>query len=297
MKKNSALLFFVCAKIWLTHAHIYQVHVARILNNSSNSYHYVIGLSDMHSQNFAQNVHDKQTLLQFLSQCPSYQTAAIVEDLSSCNHQGITGCTPFFFDSRGGVLGGITQEILSKNIHTLNIEYRYCRAAGLGPIYQSFFHRKKNLGNNNVPAIPVWMINQEVSKAIDLINQQLKNNVFPQSVHPYAKKMVSSVKQKMNNFPRFWQTKKTVKEISPAITQKRALEELLTFDSPLIDLLIIQSIATVADKKYTVIIAGGSHVQKTFETLSSLGYETLLFQKITSFDNNIVTQLTRTISQ
>lgn len=287
MKKS--LFVFI---IWSTvYAHVYQIQIARRWSDQLKEYQYIIGFSDQHSILHAKNQDHKKQFFSFLDTVSPSDCKLIVEDLSSPNYRGKRGCNTFFFNSKGGFLGGMSTAIASKGFDVCNVEYRYCRAAGWGTLYSGLYHKKiARIKKNMVPAIPTALIHDEVVNTIDVI----QNNLNLTSSHELASDIQSSlctVKTNMNNLPWLKDTKKTINAHTAHFQTKQAVEELLTFDSPLLDLLIINTIQSSHNKRLIMIIAGGTHIKKTFHLLKKQGYELLVCEPINSLDQKLINRI------
>src|SRR5438067_12099514 len=113
-------------------AFIYRIDILQPTNSKDQ---YILCLSDFHDKTHPATHPQQKYLDSLLDQLVKKNAYVLVEDLSSPNTKsGITGCGSFSVDSRGGILGGLTNTCKEKQIPVENVEYRFCRVAAFGPV-------------------------------------------------------------------------------------------------------------------------------------------------------------------
>lgn len=275
------------------HSHIYQIQIVRIWMPRLREYQYIIGFSDLHDRDQEKNQKHRDALIHLFKQCPKKNTTVIVEDLSSTNHRGTSCCGTFFFDSRGGLLGGIAKEAEICGLQTHNVEYRYCRAAGWGDLYSRMLFKPKSIDPQKMPPIPLQSVRQEVLSTIDVVMTQFKKEPLNHPLRVHAQSAIDSINKRMQKLD--WLTKangkSTITQCASHFINKCAVEETLTFDSALIDLLILDAIKQAFNKTVIVLIAGGTHIDKSFNILKTIGYKQIYSQPIARLERNSIDQI------
>jgi hypothetical protein len=261
-------------------AFIYELIVLRLPDASKQSgYRYFIGFSDFHDKQHASSQQQLQDLEQFLAvRSRKAMTKVVLEDLSSCGSGGRDSCGSFYVNSRGGVLGGLAQKCKAMGLVVDNIEYRYCRVASLGPVLN-------NIGKNpssfpSVTSTRVSMLATEVDVIAQEIKQQSKGKL-----RQVSRDALKSVTQQLEDFAIKTHNDMTVAEYvtrhSTPDNRLNFVKHLLTFDSCLIDLKIVQSILESEHYDRVCALAGGAHIDRVAELLQKVGYEVVYRTPVT----------------
>lgn len=269
------LLQVVC--LWIMSFHgalysfVYNANVLRLHMDAMHDYQYVIGASDFHDKWHHANDAQRTMLERILNGCSKRDTLVITEDLSSCNVNGCRGCANFTINSSKGILAGLTTYCSNHWIPVVNVEYRYCRVAALGPVINNITAVPTTFPSTN--SITVQQLIDEVNKIIDEVSKY--NN--SKTLHTEYKKHIDHIKTYMKNLKMFEHATKTVAEYiqvttTPANRMAR-VKELLTFDSVLLDMRIIHEILKAPTKKQIVIFAGGTHIENVSHWLQKIGYK------------------------
>jgi hypothetical protein len=264
-----------CLLIYATNsAFIYDISVLRKWIPNKSSYHYFIGLSDFHDRTAPENAQQREHVLELLRQCNPEATKIIIEDLSSQNDQGDFGCQNFLLQSKVGLLAGMAYACKSYGLDVNNIEYRYCRVISLAPILHTT--NKNALGNSGMNYdITIDALHNEVYKAMHTIKAQCLHD---SSLRTLAKKTINLVKRELKEFKL---EQSMCKPVVNYVTDCAAsgsgklvlIKKMLTFDSCLIDIKLLEAVLASQNKKKSIAIAGGTHIDHVKELLVALGYE------------------------
>lgn len=236
---------------------IYEVRIIEKWSQSTQSTHYFIALSDFHDKTHASTVEQQAQLEHIMARCNKQNTKMIVEDLSSCASNGRNSCGPFVINSRGGILGGITQHYQKSGLHVDNVEYRYCRVASLGPVINNI--EQHTMPFQSTQAISVGVLLQEIEdniKEIKTFNDGAAlQGLYQRIVHDVQKELS---KLKLNN-QRTVSVANYMHSCSTHDTRADLLHTLLTVDSPLLDIKIMHSVKH-SPEKIIICLGGGSHM-------------------------------------
>jgi hypothetical protein len=201
----------------------------------------------------------------------------IVEDLSSVNNDGRQICCNFGINCSEGVLGQLANKARSLGVPVDNIEYRYCRVATVGPLLNNIAANPQSFRSS--ATIAMASLYKEVIDEIEKIKKyndgKVLNNVYKRAVNT-----VHAILSKMD-----FSNKRTVAEYCTLLQRKQyrqELEKLCIFDSTLIDMNIMHSIAASVDTQLIVVLAGGSHTEQVSAMLQKMGYESLLQTSVTT---------------
>jgi hypothetical protein len=110
----------------------YFYHVC-VMNKHTKRQHVVL-LGDYHDKKHPANKGQRAYLESLLKKYNSKKVKLIVEDLSSVNNDGRMICCNFGINCDEGVLGRLANKARALGIAVDNVEYRYCRVAGIGPL-------------------------------------------------------------------------------------------------------------------------------------------------------------------
>lgn len=272
---NRIILFMLAQLIFVAHtatAYIYDTQVVRKWNSQLNDYQYIVGLCDYHDRMHPENKIQRAQLESMLSQSDKDGMRVVVEDLS-CRGEGCTQayCNNFVVNTRGGILGGLAEFCVQKGIAVQNMEYRYCRVAAIGPM----------LRHAHAPLQEFTAIHQvSLNTLVDEIQSEVKTvESFASGDKKLQTWYAQSLKEIEDGLKRLHLQQHTDMTIAQYLEahsrpEKRflLLNELLTFDSILLDLKLVHAIANMHDKKIIVVIAGGTHINRMNDALKSLGF-------------------------
>lgn len=249
-------------------AYIYHAVVMRKWYAELNRYHYFIGLGDFHYKQHPANRQHLDELHQLLAGSSKDSLKVLTEDLSVANDIGRRGAQGFSINSRGGLLGGLTDICRGYGIHTQNLEYRYARVCALGPLLNNMSHDPYSL--DSMRKLSVRDLSDEIYTELDRIalfddGPQLQS-WYASCVREVEKKMVSF------NWPSYQRA-----SVAEYVSRNKKplgpfLQNLLTFDASLLDIKIVHEIVQHADVERTCAIAGGSHIDRASKALQKIGY-------------------------
>lgn len=267
MKKALSYVILLSMHMSL-HTYIYNAIVMRKWQADLNRFHYFIGLGDFHNKQHPANKVHLHELQQLLAYAQKDSLRILTEDLSVSNDIGRKGVKGFSINSRGGLLGGLTDMCRDMGIDVLNLEYRYARVCALGPVLNNLkddpfsfdSSRKLLIGDlveevyseidrmhayNDDPILGAWYVQciKDVEKKISLYDWP---NYYHQSVAEYVKQKSKSVISLM--------------------------QKLLTFDAALLDVKIVHEVVQQPHIEHICAIAGGSHIDRASKMLKKVGY-------------------------
>lgn len=250
---------------------IFEIHSIRKKDSQHDGPEWVIGLGDLHDKRHPSNQSHKQAIMRFLFSLPKGQVKILTEDLSSPGSFGRKECGNFYVNSRGGVLGGFTQDCAHHGFDTENHEFRYCRVSSLGPVINNLQTDVARLGSPAV--IKLAALHDEIQREIEQIRHFDDGPVLKKAYDhniAYTKKMLAKLRITPND-----QTSVAdyIKKHIPNDKLIDCIKALLTFDSELLDCKLVHAIKQEKHKKYVIIIAGGAHVKRVCDLLLKDGYE------------------------
>lgn len=281
MKK--LLVIIAVLSVHMSSAFIYEVKMLRKWDAARNRYHYFIGYSDFHDKKHEANKQQLATIKQVLASCDNQDTAVFLEDLSSPAADGRVGCGDFYVNSRGGVLGGLTQVCKNMKLTTDNIEYRYCRVASLGPVLNNLEQSPRNF--NSVREISVGQLGQEVDREIDAI-ASYDDGPALNALYQEKLRTVAHEREKLVlNADSTHSVADYVEQSSDSAGRLSFLMDAFTFDSELLDFKLVHGILHATDKSRVVAFAGGAHISRASDLLQKYaGYE-LVYETDVEFAN------------
>jgi len=245
---------------------------------------YIILLCDYHDKVHPANKTQRVLLEQFLQRCAIAKGKLIVEDLSSVNNDGRMICCNYGINSCEGVLGHLANKARELGICVDNVEYRYCRVAGIGPLLNNIRSNPHSFRSST--AITTIALYQEVLDEIEKIKKYddgKKLNAFYKrtitEVCGMLSKMGLHTTHKKNTIAHYCSTLESG-------NYRQQLENLCIFDSALIDLNIMHSIAS-CDRSLILVVAGGSHIEQVSKLLQKMGYQSLFTTSISSSKKTI----------
>lgn len=257
--------------IWMPiQAFIFEVHSIKKNNNTVGGPEWVIGLSDLHDKKHPGTQDQKKHILNFLTRLPKGQVKVLTEDLSSCGSFGRKQCGNFYINSRGGILGGFTQECQMRGIDVDNHEFRYCRVSSLGPVINNACSDAVTYPSTS--RINIATLYNEVKEELDHIRQfddgTLLKKMYQSTLHKTEQFLNNSSITDCNTES----VASYLKKYSCPLKYTDLVCRLLTFDSELLDCKLIHAIKQEKRKKYIVVIAGGAHVKRVCDLLVQDGY-------------------------
>ena len=234
---------------------------------------WVIGLGDLHDKKHPIIQEQKDAIMHFLRMLPKDKVKVLTEDLSSPGSFGRGSCDNYYINSRGGVLGGLTQECRDKGFDAENHEFRYCRVSSLGPVMNDISADITQIGSTST--ISVNSLYQEIQKELDHINAfddgELLTKEYDKNIKEVRKKLAQLEITEADATSVAEYLKKRVHDAKNKLIH--FIKKLLIFDSELLDCKLVHAIKQEKEKEYIIIIAGGSHVKRVCDLLIKDGYE------------------------
>lgn len=261
------------------YAFIYEIKVLRKWDAGRQKYQYFIGLSDFHDKVNNANQSQLGTLEKLLANLDAKKAKIAIEDLSSRNSHGRKECGHFFINSRGGILGGLADKGKDMGLDVDNVEFRYCRVSSLGPVLNNL--------SGQLDSFPSAM-HVKISAIIDEIMHEIKaidrycdgyalNKIYDKSV----KEVVDAIKALHLDSSQALSVAQYLAQYSHNQNRLDLLKKLLTFDSSLLDIKLTHAVVQAGDKDKVIAIAGGAHIARVCEILTTQGYRSIDSTKIT----------------
>lgn len=268
MKKIYILIGMLFAQAVPLEAYIYHAVVMRKWYADLNRYHYFIGLGDFHYKQHPANRQHLDEFHELLAGASKDSLKVLTEDLSVANDIGRRGAQGFSINSRGGLLGGLTDMCRSYGVYTQNLEYRYARVCAFGPLLNNVGQEPSSF--DSMRKLSVRDLSDEIYTELDRI---ALFNDGPQLQSWYTS-CVRDVEKKMLSFK--WPSCQNVSVAEYVSRNKKPLgpflQKLLTFDASLLDVKIVHEIMQHSDVERTCAIAGGSHIERASKALKKIGY-------------------------
>ncbi len=278
MKCNFRLGFvLIFGTVLSVSAYIYDVQIVSKWDPILKDTQYIIGLCDYHDRMHPENKMQRAQIESFLAQGKKDKMRIIVEDLS-CKGDGCQQafCSNYVINTRGGILGGLAEFCTQKGIPVANVEYRYCRVAAIGPMLR---HSQAPLAQfQAIHEVSVNTLVDEIQQEVKVVQDFMKKdiNIYHKPLHrwyDHAIKEVESGLKRLNlDRQKHISLAQYLNDHSHADKRYLLLNELLTFDSILLDLKLVHLVAHMHDKPIVVVIAGGTHINRMNEALKTLGY-------------------------
>jgi hypothetical protein len=232
----------------------------------------IIGLADFHNKTHPANKSQRVYLDSLLKKCVALKGKLIVEDLSSVNNEGRMICCNYGVNSCEGVLGQLASKARALGVLVDNVEYRYCRVAGIGPLLNNIQSNPHSFKSS--AAITTASLHKEVVDEIDKIKKYNDGKVL----NGMYQRTLADVHRDLSKIAFNAQHKSTVAHYCSNLQRKQyrqELEKLCIFDSALIDMNIMHSIASCPEAPFIFVIAGGSHIEQVSAMLKKIGYESI----------------------
>jgi hypothetical protein len=274
MKKVIQHCFIIAALLSSNSGFGYFYHVCvmrKVVNKSTNTQQLVLCLGDYHLKSHPANGSQRVYIESLLKRCVTLKSKLIVEDLSSVNNDGRMVCCNFGINCSEGVLGQLANKARSLGVAVDNVEYRYCRVAGVGPLLTNIQTNPHSFRSS--ATIATSSLHKEVVDEIEKIKKYNDGKIL----NDLYKRTTGTVQSALSKIG--FNGKATVADYCTPLQRKQyrqELEKLCIFDSALIDMNIMHSIAACPDTPFIFVIAGGSHVEQVSSVLKRMGYESVL---------------------
>lgn len=233
-------------------------------------FNYFIGISDFHDRKHTANEAQLAHIEQLLDQQDKQTTMIITEDLSTePNSDAGWFCGQFKINSKGGILGGLTKTCQQKGFKVDNVEYRYCRVAALGPLLTNV--REALCECPSACKLLVADMANEVHYAINTLSTH--SAALAQAYKKLLKKIPMQLDQLKLTKNSTHSVADYIQENSKDSNRLSLLEELLTFDTDLVDFKLAHSVLTAQNYHKVIAFAGGSHISRVITLLLATGYK------------------------
>lgn len=270
MRKYFIVMFLLLANN--SHGYFYYLCVVKKTAHKNVYPQHIILLADYHDKTHAANKSQRAYLESLLKKYSNKKIKLIVEDLSSINNDGRMICCNFGINCAAGVLGHLANKARSFGIDVDNIEYRYCRVAGIGPVINNTAVDPHTI--KSACGITLASLYKEI---IDEINKISRYDDGKKLNHFY-KRAVADVRSQLSRMKLCGiNSKKTVAHHCAQLKcsdYRKQLEKLCIFDSALIDSNIMHAISN-SKASIIFVVAGGSHIEQVNNLLKKMGYETV----------------------
>ena len=274
----------------------YQIKSLKKLNPTTKSYHYWIGVKDFHDKEHTANTMQRAKIEDLLPLYDPYELLVLAEDLSGKAGGQIIATREFCLSSRVGILAGLCNFCTTHNIPVQNMEYRFTRVIGLGPVINNiyadpfFFASARTITIGNLLQEIEHIQTELLAGAPNLSLKKMMNDYFA-SINFHIKKLNLSK-----------QTQKTIAEYlapSPhALARLELVKSLLTFDGILIGLKFVDATLKAPHKKKIIAFGGGTHIDEAYELLQKVGgYEPIVNDKFSSNSNKTINIADTTLSK
>lgn len=258
--------------------YIYEIRVLRKWDGIRQKYQYFIGLSDFHDKTNDSTQSQLNKLEQLLVTLDKNKTALVIEDLSSKNSQGRQECGHFSINSRGGILGGLADKSKEMGLSVDNIEFRYCRVSSLGPVLNNLNASLKDLPS--AMHVRVEALVKEIMEEIEEIKRYADGHELNKIYAASIKDVLIAIKTLHLDIPHSLSVADYLAQHSTVHNRLELLKKLLTFDSSLLDLKLMHAVMQSQHKDKVIAIAGGAHIARVCQLLSSQGYNLVSGTKI-----------------
>lgn len=231
---------------------------------------YIVLLADYHDKNHQANNEQRAYFESLLERNRNKKIKLIIEDLSSVNNDGRMICCQYGIKCGQGVLGYLAHKARSFGILVDNVEYRYCRVVGIGPLINNIDTDPHSFKSS---CIPLGLLYKEIINEIEKIKKYDDGKKF----NAFYRNILADINNKLSSMhlAEDINQKKTVAHHCVQLRRKKyreELEKLCIFDSGLIDINILHSIAC-CDIPIIFVLAGGSHIEQVKSILRKNEYE------------------------
>jgi hypothetical protein len=251
-----------------THGYIYRLRIVKKKLNKQRS-QWIILLGDYHDKKHPANNIQRAYLDALLHKCVACKGKLIVEDLSSINNDGRMICCNFGINCAQGILGQLASKARELGVSVDNVEFRYCRVAGIGPLINNIKSDPHSFRSSSL--ITILSLHKEIIDELE----KIKKYDDGKKLNAFYKRTVAEVRSLLAKMGLDLCDKKISIAQHCAQLQSGAyrqeLEKLCIFDSALIDTKIIHSIVR-CDAPFIFVVAGGSHIDQVHTLLKRSGY-------------------------
>lgn len=251
--------------------YFYSLSIKKIINKNG-LLQLIVLLADYHDKKHIANKAQRKYLESLLKRCSKNKVKLIVEDLSSINNDGRMICCNFGINCAEGVLSNLANKARSLGIAVDNVEYRYCRVAGIGPLINNAHSDPHSFKSSS--GITLFSLYKEI---IDEMEKIKKYN-DGKKLNDYYKRAVAHVRAHLSKMNIGGADRnKTVAHYCAQLrsnTYRKKLEDLCIFDSAFIDSNVMHSIMC-CDMPIIFVVAGGSHITQVNKLLEKIGYESV----------------------
>ncbi|HSC25255.1 MAG TPA: hypothetical protein VLB80_03515 [Candidatus Babeliales bacterium] len=247
----------------------YHLCVVRNVTNTNNNQQLIICVGDYHFKNHPANK-SQRIYIESLLQKYSRKSKLVVEDVGSINNDGRMVCCNFGINCPNGLLGQLANTARSLGVVVDNVEYRYCRVAGVGPLLNNINVNPHSFRSS--ATISTLALHKEVSDEIEKI-KKYDDGKFLNGLYKRTVAAVHAALLKID-----FNKKLTVADYCLQLPHKDyriQLETLCIFDSALIDMNIMHSIIACSEVPLIFVVAGGSHIEHVSSLLMRMGCDVL----------------------
>lgn len=289
MKRLGALLGFF---FYVSHivSYGYDVKVLKKWQPTLKCNQYWVGVCDFHDKAHPSNTVQRKKIEDTLPNTNKNDVLVIVEDLSSCNDAGRSGCGPYYINSKTGILAGLGGFCKDHHIPVCNVEYRYCRVVALGPVI------------NNISADPnlfpstkkmtVSSLLHEIEHAYTHLLLDNPHTALCNVCNDKAKGVQSTIKKLHLSHDHHKTIAEFLTDRTTPLNRLDMVKTLLTFDGIFIGLKIADASLKADTKKKVIVFAGGTHINEAYELLQKVGG----YVPVTASDMQAGTPLSKAIS-
>lgn len=238
------------------YSYIYEIIVLKKRVPSGGS-HFIICLSDYHDRVVINNGTQRACIVNHLTKAKD-TVYLITEDLCSSNFQGRNGCGTQILKAQGGILAQLSQDLKENGLIVQNVEYRYCRVAGLGQLLAHHANQQEAISNSK--SIFIADILYEIEELINYLQGIVSTVGW---LHKEYMRTLHSVRTQIAQLKLMEHRYKTVLEYVQMHNDSKKgelLKQLLILDSSLIDLCMMNEIISFNKGKHIILCAGGTHI-------------------------------------
>ena len=271
MKKGLGIFYvwYCLLQCFYLGGYAYDLKVLRKWYPNYNRYHYWVGVEDFHDKTHTANAPQRVKIEESLPCHNPKDLLVLVEDLSSVNDAGRVGCGPYYINSRVGILAGLGIFCRLNSIPVFNVEYRYCRVVGLGPVINNI-----TTDPALFPSVQKVTIGQ-LAHEIDRVRTDLLLGNTKDAFKTLIQEKAREVTQEMKQLHLMQDYKKTVadylKTNSTPLARLDLVQKLLTFDGIFIGLKFAHATMQKAPNTLKIIaLGGGTHINEAYEILQKI---------------------------
>ena len=232
----------------------------------------IVLLADYHDKTHSANKGQRAYFELLLTKCKRHEIKLVVEDLSSINNDGRMICCKFGINCADGVLSNLAHKARSLGIAVDNVEYRYCRVAGIGPLITNLQADPYSVRSSC--SITLLSLYKEIVNEME----KIKKYNDGKTLNDYYKRSIAYVCSQLNKMKiEHVNDNKTVAHYCSQLRSnmyRKKLEHLCIFDSAFIDSNVMHSIMC-CDVPIIFVAAGGSHITQVNRLLEKMGYESI----------------------